>query len=158
MNVSQTVRLARRWEIPIVRTFFVGVMTLLGLIGTGGRALWATSLAPGQPPLPIWANMLLYALGLLFIGLWIRSALVAFRDVRTRFTPEHIVRPMWLRKELIMWYEITHVTITPASVALTTPSITFGIAFEAFRKPEQLLTIIREHVPATTPIDDIYAP
>jgi hypothetical protein len=159
MNTSsQSIQLAHRWASPVVRTFFIGVMTFISVISTAGRAFWATSFAPDDPPLPLWTDLLLYSLGILFIVLWVRSVLVGFRDARTRFISVGIVRPMWFQKEFIAWSEITNVTITSVNVTLTTSVITFGLAFESFRNPERLLAIIQEHVPVTTPITDLRKP
>lgn len=152
---AQLIPIAHRWESPIAHTFFVGILMFLGVFGTAGRAFWATTLASDQAPLPLWTNLLLYSVGLVFFVLWIRSAVVAFRDVRTQFTMDGILRPMWLQQHVIVWSDIIKVTITPFSVMLTTSQTTYTMMFKSFRQPEQVLDTIRERVSSTTPIIDM---
>jgi len=146
MHQAERIDLARYWWLP--------VLVLTFLIGGGGYGIWAITWPAvkaarlGQPLPAGWTWASVIGVDMVLIGLFGYLCWQALIQWLTYFTIEGIGQPRLGGYAFLRWSEVTRVTRKLNTIELQSSGQTLQIAYAQFRDIDQLITLIRERVPA----------
>lgn len=77
---------------------------------------------------------------------------VLFSQIRTRFTDEGVWQPRLFSSVFIPWRDVTRVKVTAVQAEIRGADSTIRINLYGFRRPEEVLDLIKRRVPRGTAI------